>query len=55
MLAYKASVRAQSLGDARMANVVLLGAVSRELEFTMEDGGVGGGDAGVLPRPRSGA
>lgn len=34
---YEASRRAAELGDVRMANVVLLGAVSRELEFTVEE------------------
>lgn len=34
---YEASRQAADLGDVRMANVVLLGAVSRELEFTVEE------------------
>ncbi len=34
---YAASRRAVELGDARMANVVLLGAVSTDLEFTVEE------------------
>lgn len=34
---YEASRQAAVLGDVRMANLVLLGAVSRELEFTVEE------------------